>query len=90
MVLNYVTVTRHLCGNPCCVNPDHLCFGTRSENSIDALNHGFKRAKLAPEKVREIRANPLNLTVHQFAAQYSISSHVIRNVTRGSTWSHVV
>lgn len=36
-------IIMHLCDNPCCVNPDHLKEGTRTENSHDMLRKGRHR-----------------------------------------------
>lgn len=47
---------RHLCFNPCCVNPDHLTTGTHLENIKDSVDAGrltcahMKRPKTASEK----------------------------------------
>ena len=33
-------VARHLCNNPCCVNPAHIKPGTVSENTLDSIAAG--------------------------------------------------
>ena len=33
-------VAMHKCDNPPCVNPNHLTWGTHSENAIDKINKG--------------------------------------------------
>ena len=40
-------MVRHLCHNPCCVNPDHLEEGTAKDNRRDAIQAG--RASLGDE-----------------------------------------
>lgn len=37
-------VTRHLCGNSECVNPNHLVPGSEQENSADAVRHRTRHA----------------------------------------------
>lgn len=38
-------VTRHMCANKICCNPDHLLFGNQSENSMDNIRHKKLRIK---------------------------------------------
>lgn len=81
-------VCRHLCGNPRCVYPGHLVFGSQSENMVDAIKHGSKTAKLDDKKVREIRKSTLR--VKDLASLFNVSEPSIRNVINKKTWSHVV
>jgi hypothetical protein len=49
-------VTRHLCGVDACCNPDHLMFGTRSQNAIEMIEmNPSKRVKLNADNIRSIR-----------------------------------
>jgi hypothetical protein len=36
-------VVRHLCGNPCCVNPAHLRAGSYAENNADGVRFRDER-----------------------------------------------
>ena len=81
-------VCRHLCGNPVCVNPHHLKFGTATENAVDALLHGSKACKLDPDKVREIRSNT-TCTQEELSKQYGVSVGTIGSVQNNRTWKHV-
>jgi len=52
---------RHKCGNPWCVNPDHLTTGTPWQNRQDALAHGTRRGGLVlpDERVRVIHRHAI-------------------------------
>ncbi len=80
-------ITRHLCGNKVCVNPDHLRFGTKTENAVDTLVHGTRSAKLDPDKVREIRAS--GLSVKELVNMYGVSRVPIQSVLNGESWKFV-
>lgn len=81
-------VVRHLCGNSICVNPTHLQFGDNISNSIDALRHGSRVAKLDEEKVIYIRKSTLSIL--ELSKKYNISTGTVRSVIKGDTWKHVV
>lgn len=36
----HLPISRHLCNNPCCVNPGHIVPGTAKENAQDAIAAG--------------------------------------------------
>lgn len=86
----------HRCDNPACVNPDHLFLGDHADNMADMARKGRGRtrvgpahhaAKLDPEKVRSIRADPREHRV--IAKDYGVSHMVIGAVKRRETWKHV-
>jgi ribosome-binding protein aMBF1 (putative translation factor) len=85
-------VTRHLCGNKICCNPDHLEFGTRSENAIDNVYHGTSNAKLTPEIIKEIRETrgKDGLSQKERAKKYGIkSTEHLREIEIRKRWKHV-
>lgn len=78
-------ITRHLCGNPKCFNPEHLKFGTNAENSIDSILHdGFKGVTW--EKVVEIRAHGKICTHEELGEKYNVSGTTISNVLLRKSW----
>ena len=79
--------TRHLCGNPPCVNPFHLRFGTSSENAKDRLLHGKQVTKLDKDKVIEIRNS--NLSRKELCEIYMVSLTTIAQAINGRTWNHI-
>lgn len=81
-------ITRHLCGNRICINSEHLKFGTRNENSIDAIEHGSKVAKLTKEQVLEIREKYTTgkFTYVKLAEEYKCDQTNIGSIIRKETW----
>jgi hypothetical protein len=87
----------HRCGNPACVNPEHLYAGTQKENCADRDRHGrtprgidHHRAKLTPEKVLSIRARGAQgARQKQIAQEFGISATQVRNVQKRKQWGHV-
>lgn len=87
--------TRHLCGNPRCINPEHLAYGTRSENSRDRLKDGTM-PRLTEAQVRDIRARATSRqrvdgkyvgrsNTKELAAEYKVSVVTIRNIVTRRT-----
>jgi len=76
-------VIRHLCHNPKCVNPFHLCLGSQKQNMADMISagrQGFVR-KLDAQQVKEIRAS--DDTLSTLAKRYKVSKttiHRVRNI----------
>ncbi len=40
--------TRHQCGDPLCIDPEHLLIGTAKQNADDARRHRAERAAVVP------------------------------------------
>ena len=79
-------VTRHLCSNKICCNPDHLEFGTPTENSRDTLLDGSnKRLKLDRNKVENIRDSIESL--EKLSDMYGVSETTIYRVKKRKTWN---
>ncbi|WP_425043818.1 hypothetical protein [Primorskyibacter sp. S87] len=86
---NVGQVTRHLCGNEACVNPNHLKAGTHAENAGDAVRHGRlvrgirhpKAIKINKEDEDAIRAD--TRTQREIAAQYGIAQSTVGQIKRG-------
>lgn len=87
----------HDCDNPRCINPDHLHWGTNSDNRREAAErfrtqHGEDHlcAKLTEEQVREARA--LHVPRHReystraLARRYGVSQTAISYALNGKTW----
>lgn len=84
----------HLCGNPSCVNPNHLKWKTHRENMLDRLEHGTEnigenngRTTLTEEDVRAIRAAPPALK--PLMEKYGMSKHGISKIRGRKRWGHV-
>lgn len=85
----------HSCGNGHlrCVNPRHLRWATKKENSADRIIHGTMNwgsrhgsAKLTEEKVRAIRSLLPKKPQHVIAAQFGVTQTVISSIKLGNTW----
>ena len=84
----------HACDNPGCVRPDHLRWGTQSENLADAVRRGrlrrtdgefSPRAKLTWSQVAEIRRRSRERRV-DLAAEFGVSAPAIGSIIHGRNW----
>lgn len=88
----------HTCDNPKCVNPDHLYFGTPSNNSLDRENRNRGRCsngslngsnKLTEDVVLEIRGLFKKINNKKLALQYNVTPALISLITRHKIWRHI-
>ena len=88
----------HTCDNPSCCNPKHLYWGTARTNIDDRGYRGRRKgpsgvshhkAKLDPEKVREIRQLATSLTQRELAAKFGVRQGVIWNIIHRKFWKEV-
>jgi hypothetical protein len=71
----------HTCDNRCCINPEHLFLGTRSENMADAVRKGrqakgnrLPQTKLTPEQRARIAERIAEgVLTKQVAEEFGIS-----------------
>lgn len=85
----------HSCGfgHLGCVNPSHVRWATHLENVADQIKHGTTQrgsknvnAKLTEANVRSIRAVMNKKSQRGIAAEFGVSSSVIRDIAKGKTW----
>jgi hypothetical protein len=101
-----VNLTKRLatytCGNPLCVNPDHIAPATRrkvQQRTADDKGHqtgllfrkklsdsARSRAKLNPDLARQIRE--ADGTQDAIAARFGISQSVVSAIKRGKIWKN--
>ena len=84
-------VTRHLCDNPSCVNPDHLEFGTSSENSIDSVKSGKCKRYTSNEIIKEIRNTYKKdgLTRNERSKKYNLSKGALMKIENLKTFKYL-
>lgn len=84
----------HACDNPKCVNPDHLRWGTHTENMIDVSDRHRQRgenngsAKLTEKQAREIKYDTSHST-KELMAIYGRSQGCINEIKAGRNWKHI-
>lgn len=70
----------HSCDNPWCINPKHLWWGTRQENSADMGRKGRASRTLYPEKTRGEKHWKAKLTKRDII-------FIRREFVRGTRWA---
>lgn len=88
----------HSCGNGHlgCVNPHHLSWKTRKENSADSVAHGtsaagerHRSAKLNAADVEEIRRRQDEAARYRLAREFGVSECTISSIIHRRTWRHL-
>jgi hypothetical protein len=89
-------IAAHNCGNGhlACVNPKHIRWATKQENSDDMIAHGTRQrgeatpaAKLTANQVREIRTLASSMTQMDLAARYGVGREAISKIVTGRRWA---
>ena len=76
-------IIRHLCGNPSCINADHLRAGTPKDNARDMVASGNQHnQKLTPNDGTEIRRTFAadNISRAAIARKYGVTTGAIRSI----------
>lgn len=89
--------TCHTCDNPSCVRPEHLYFGTRSQNIRDAVDRGQMKigerhpfAKLTELDVVALREEyAAGASVGELENAYGLAVSTIRGIVLGYKWKSV-
>jgi hypothetical protein len=84
-------VTRHLCGNKRCCQPEHLKFGTSKENAIDRVRLREIKLKLNEDQVLDIRRrySSGSITQKKLAEEYKVGERYIGHLINRKTWTHI-
>ena len=84
-------VVRHRCGNRLCCAADHLEFGTRTENWLDAIAHGDIECKFSVDEVRRIRTIPITDTfaIQQAAEEHNVRYDYIQGIINKRIWAAI-
>lgn len=84
----------HACGNPTCVNPQHLRWASVSENMMDRVGHGTANrgvkhgsSKLTEEQVKAIKARKGLQSSSQVAGEFGVRAEAVQKIWRGERWA---
>jgi hypothetical protein len=88
----------HRCDVPCCINPDHLFWGTAADNLRDATRKGrmkkpppsrpgTKSYKLNDVQAADIRASTGSTKIT--ADRYGVTTQTVRRIRSGQSWRHL-
>ena len=81
----------HKCDVRCCVNPDHLFVGTRSDNMQDCLRKGRNPiAKIDEEVVRRVLTlEAIGTSRRRIRWLTGLDEHRISAIASGKSWRHI-
>ena len=76
----------HNCGNPSCVNPNHLRWATPAENCNDRIIHGTNKCpRLSPAKVQEVFLLGSSVPADEIASKFDVSINVVKSIQSRKT-----
>ena len=83
----------HGCHNPACINPKHLHWGSKADNSREMREAGRVRShdsRLTADQVHEIRRLAAGgASKPRLAERYGVSRQTVHAVVNRKTWAHV-
>jgi hypothetical protein len=86
----------HRCDMPCCVNPDHLFFGTQLDNIADCVKKGRNRAASGEggsnttlTQAQAIDAKYSSDSERACARRLGVSRGCVTKIRRGNNWKHI-
>lgn len=80
----------HSCDNPPCVNPRHLSWGTKGENSRQMARRGRHTGTLQAEQIPTIRQLiDFGCLYEDIARCFNTSRRAIQAIADGQTWEHI-
>lgn len=89
----------HTCDNRCCVNPSHLYIGTQLENMADMYVRGRANKAKGETHFRSVLDTPQVIQIKTLiknglkpmaiSRRLDVKRHLILDIRRGRTWSHV-
>ena len=80
----------HRCNNAKCINPDHLYWGTDSQNMIDRLTAGnHPKQIISAEQALEIRDYKGPLTQKKLGEKFGVSRQTVGSIKSGKRWKHL-
>ena len=79
-------VIRHKCDERLCLNPNHLTYGTYSENSLDMFKRKRKKTKITFSDAANIRVDIRLQRV--IAEEYGIDQSCVSRIKSGDHWGY--
>lgn len=74
----------HSCNNSLCVNPKHLRWGTRWDNTVDGFKAGTIQRAFTDEEAAEVRADPR--LQREIAAEHGVSQVCVSKLKTGRSY----
>ena len=90
-------LVRHICHNPSCVNPEHLCIGTSQDNKNDCVkaNRQAKGSKIKVSVLKETDIPEIRklisegFTMRVIGKLYNVNHSTIVKIKSGKIWKHI-
>lgn len=83
-------LVRHSCDTPLCCNPEHLTYGTKSDNAIDTRDRleNMYGQRLSRDQAFKIKYEEAG-TLREIAERYGVCLTQIHNIKSGNSWKDI-